>query len=164
MQLYGLEGNEWLIIIVVFILIFFGVKRIPELARSFGKASSEFERSRFLARREIQQLKEKNRIITTIEREKLESIADKLGDQAVTPMFNASAMGSNSRSGVLSIRLYSICKPVNSVHPFRFARVLACETIQAGASETPMYKILPALTISSRARIISSIGVRGSHA
>ncbi|MFL6327892.1 MAG: twin-arginine translocase TatA/TatE family subunit [Nitrososphaeraceae archaeon] len=79
MQLYGLEGNEWLIIIVVFILIFFGVKRIPELARSFGKASSEFERSRFLARREIQQLKEKNRIITTIEREKLESIADKLG-------------------------------------------------------------------------------------
>jgi sec-independent protein translocase protein TatA len=42
MQLYGLEGNEWLIIIVVFILIFFGVKRIPELARSFGKASSEF--------------------------------------------------------------------------------------------------------------------------
>jgi sec-independent protein translocase protein TatA len=41
MQLYGLEGNEWLII-VVFILIFFGVKRIPELARSFGKASSEF--------------------------------------------------------------------------------------------------------------------------
>jgi sec-independent protein translocase protein TatA len=79
MQLYGLEGNEWLIIIVVFILIFFGVKRIPELARSFGKASSEFERSRFLARREIQQLKEKNRIITSTEREKLESIADKLG-------------------------------------------------------------------------------------
>lgn len=79
MQLYGLEGNEWLIIIVVFILIFFGVKRIPELARSFDKASSEFERSRFLARREIQQLKEKNRIITSTEREKLESIADKLG-------------------------------------------------------------------------------------
>src|ERR1051326_8605397 len=86
------------------------------------------------------------------------------GDQAVTPMFNASAIGSNSRSAVLSIRLYSICKPVNSVHPLRFARVLTWETIQAGASETPMYKILPDLTISSRARIISSIGVRGSHA
>jgi sec-independent protein translocase protein TatA len=79
MQLYGLEGNEWLIIIVVFVLLFFGVKRIPELARSFGKASAEFERSRFLAKREIRQLKEQNKITIRIEREKLESIADKLG-------------------------------------------------------------------------------------
>jgi sec-independent protein translocase protein TatA len=80
MQLYGLEGNEWLIIIAVFILIFFGVKRIPELARSFGKASAEFERYRFLGKRELQQLKEKNRItITSIDRQKLESIADTLG-------------------------------------------------------------------------------------
>jgi sec-independent protein translocase protein TatA len=78
-QLYGLEGNEWLIIIVVFILIFFGVKRIPELAKSFGKASAEFERYRFLGKREIQQLKEQNRMTQSIDREKLESIADTLG-------------------------------------------------------------------------------------
>jgi sec-independent protein translocase protein TatA len=78
-QLYGLEGNEWLIIIVVFILIFFGVKRIPELAKSFGKASAEFERYRFLGKREIQQLKEQNRMKQSIDREKLESIADTLG-------------------------------------------------------------------------------------
>jgi sec-independent protein translocase protein TatA len=81
MQLYGLEGNEWLIIIVVFVVLFFGVKRIPELARSFGKASAEFERYRFLGKREIQKLKEQNKIITTtkIDREKLESIAYTLG-------------------------------------------------------------------------------------
>jgi sec-independent protein translocase protein TatA len=78
-QLYGLEGNEWLIIIVIFILIFFGVKRIPELAKSFGKASAEFERYRFLGKREIQQLKEQNRMTQSIDREKLESIADTLG-------------------------------------------------------------------------------------
>ena len=78
-QLYGLEGNEWLIIIVVFILIFFGVKRIPELAKSFGKASAEFERYRFLGKREIQQLKGQNRMKQSIDREKLESIADTLG-------------------------------------------------------------------------------------
>ena len=82
MQLYGLEGNEWLIIIGVFVLVFFGVKRIPELARSFGKASAEFERYRLLGKREIQQLKQQNRIMTTtsnIDREKLESIANTLG-------------------------------------------------------------------------------------
>ncbi|HJT49909.1 MAG TPA: twin-arginine translocase TatA/TatE family subunit [Nitrososphaeraceae archaeon] len=82
MQLYGLEGNEWLIIIGVFVLLFFGVKRIPELARSFGKASAEFERYRLLGKKEIQQLKEQNRIITATsnkDRETLESIAGTLG-------------------------------------------------------------------------------------
>ena len=59
--------------------LFFGVKKIPELARSFGKASSEFEKARFLAKREIEQLKKQNGTITNIDREKLESIADSLG-------------------------------------------------------------------------------------
>jgi sec-independent protein translocase protein TatA len=42
MQVYGLGGFEWVIVIIVFVLVFFGVKKIPEIARSFGKASSEF--------------------------------------------------------------------------------------------------------------------------
>jgi sec-independent protein translocase protein TatA len=77
-QLYGLGGYEWIIVIIILVLVFFGVKKIPELARSFGKASSEFEKARFLAKREIQQLKKQNGT-TNIEREKLESIADALG-------------------------------------------------------------------------------------
>jgi sec-independent protein translocase protein TatA len=35
-------GSEWLLIIL-FIIIFFGAKRIPELARSLGRGIREFK-------------------------------------------------------------------------------------------------------------------------
>jgi sec-independent protein translocase protein TatA len=79
MQLYGLGGYEWIIVVIIVVLVFFGVKKIPELARSFGKASSEFEKARFLAKREIQQFKNQNGTLTNVDRGKLESIADTLG-------------------------------------------------------------------------------------
>ena len=66
---------EWIIIIALIVLVFFGVRKIPELARSFGKASAEFEKARIEAKRELQQLKSQG----NIGREKLESIADSLG-------------------------------------------------------------------------------------
>jgi sec-independent protein translocase protein TatA len=75
MQFAGLGGLEWVIIIALIVLIFFGVRKIPELARSFGKASAEFEKARIEAKRELQQLKSQG----NIGREKLESIADSLG-------------------------------------------------------------------------------------
>ena len=59
------------------------------------------------------------------------------GDQAVTPRPRSAAMGRSSRSGVRSIRLYSICSPTNGVQPRSSARVLALATSQAGMSETP---------------------------
>jgi sec-independent protein translocase protein TatA len=73
------NGAEIIIIVVVIAALFFGVKKIPELARSFGKASTEYEKARIEARREIQQLKKQNGATTNIDREKLESIADTLG-------------------------------------------------------------------------------------
>lgn len=79
MQLYGLGGFEWVIVIIIIILVFFGVKKIPDLARSFGKARSEFEKSRFLAKKEIEELKNQSGSLTNVQREKLESIADTLG-------------------------------------------------------------------------------------
>jgi sec-independent protein translocase protein TatA len=78
MQIYGLGGFEWVIVIIVLVSVFFGVKKIPELARSFGKASSEFEKARYTAKREIQQLKS-GTTPTNMGREKLESIAVTLG-------------------------------------------------------------------------------------
>ena len=39
-------GYEWIIIIIIVGLLFFGYKKIPELARSFGRASTEFQKSR----------------------------------------------------------------------------------------------------------------------
>lgn len=77
MQFAGLGGwVEWAIIIGVIVVVFFGVKKIPELARSFGKATAEYEKARIEAKRELQQLKGTN---DKVGREKLEAIADSLG-------------------------------------------------------------------------------------
>ncbi len=75
MQFGGLGGLEWIIIIGLIVVVFFGVRKIPELARSFGKASAEFQKARIEAKRELQQMKTEG----SIGREKLEAIADSLG-------------------------------------------------------------------------------------
>ena len=77
MQVFGAGGFEWIIIIVIIVLLFFGVKKIPQLARSFGKASSEYEKAKIEAKRELQQIK--NQDTNKADREKLEAIADTLG-------------------------------------------------------------------------------------
>lgn len=71
-------GIEWIIIIIVIVLLFVGVKKIPQLARSFGKASAEFQKSKIEAKRELEQLKDRTEV-SDIDRDKLETIADTLG-------------------------------------------------------------------------------------
>jgi sec-independent protein translocase protein TatA len=71
-------GIEWIIIIVVIVMLFVGVKKIPQLARSFGKASAEFQKSKIEANRELEQLKDRTEV-SDIDRDKLETIADTLG-------------------------------------------------------------------------------------
>jgi len=71
-------GFEWIIIIAVIVILFFGVKKIPQLARSFGKASAEFQKSKLEADRELAPLKDQTDV-SNIDREKLETIADTLG-------------------------------------------------------------------------------------
>jgi sec-independent protein translocase protein TatA len=75
MQLGGLGGLEWIIIAAIIIALFFGVKKIPELARSFGRASGEFEKAKIEMRKEIDKAKSGD----TAQREKLELVAEKLG-------------------------------------------------------------------------------------
>jgi sec-independent protein translocase protein TatA len=75
-----INGVEWVIIILVIVVIFFGSKKIPELARSMGKATSEFQKARMEAKRTIENKsfdEEKQQLF--IFREKLESIAKTLG-------------------------------------------------------------------------------------
>ena len=67
-------GYEWIFIILIIVVIIFGAKKIPELARSFGKATSEFEKARIQAKKEVDKLHDTDRVT----REKLESIADTL--------------------------------------------------------------------------------------
>ena len=71
------SGFEWIFIVVIVVVIFFGAKKIPDLARGFGKATTEFEKARIEAKRELQQ--NKNQETTKADREKLEAIADTLG-------------------------------------------------------------------------------------
>ena len=62
------------------VVLFFGVKKIPEIARSVGRASSEYEKAKIQAKQELNQINTKD--VTgesSIDREKLESIADTLG-------------------------------------------------------------------------------------
>ena len=73
MQIPG--GFEWVIIAVIIVVLFFGIKKIPELAKSFGKATAEYEKARIEAKRELQILKNND----NVGREKLEEIAETLG-------------------------------------------------------------------------------------
>jgi sec-independent protein translocase protein TatA len=48
-------GMEWIIVIVVIVLLLFGAKKIPELARSIGKARAEFTRGQAMVEKEIRE-------------------------------------------------------------------------------------------------------------
>mgnify|MGYP003131835587 CR=1 FL=1 len=50
-------GFEWIIIVLV-ILLFFGAKRIPELARGLGKGISEFRKASDDIKKEIEKGKD----------------------------------------------------------------------------------------------------------
>jgi sec-independent protein translocase protein TatA len=81
------SGFEWIFIVVIVVVIFFGAKKIPDLARGFGKATTEFEKARIEAKRELREVKNagtsssstSTTTNTAANREKLESIADTLG-------------------------------------------------------------------------------------
>lgn len=50
-------GMEWVLIVAVLVMVFFGVKKVPELARSFGKAKGEYEKARIEGQQEIDKIK-----------------------------------------------------------------------------------------------------------
>ena len=67
-------GLEWLLLIGIIVVVFFGIKRIPELAKSFGKATAEFEKARFESKNELERIKNYD----DVGRQKLEEIAASL--------------------------------------------------------------------------------------
>ena len=50
-------GISEIILIIVIALLLFGGKRIPELARAFGRASYEYKKAKENIRKEVQELK-----------------------------------------------------------------------------------------------------------
>ena len=55
-----IQGQEWIFVIIVIAVLIFGAKKIPELAKTFGKAKGEYEKGRIEAERELKDFKEKN--------------------------------------------------------------------------------------------------------
>lgn len=51
-------GFTEILLIAVVILLLFGGKRIPELARALGKASYEFKKAKEVIKKETEELKE----------------------------------------------------------------------------------------------------------
>ncbi len=87
LQMAIVNAAEWIIIIVIIAVVIFGAKRVPELARSFGRATTEFEKAKIEAKKELQRVKDLGTTTTTTaatatnvqDREKLESVANTLG-------------------------------------------------------------------------------------
>ncbi len=48
-------GQEWIILVVVAVILLFGAKKLPELARSMGRARGEFERGKIEVEKELKE-------------------------------------------------------------------------------------------------------------
>ncbi|HSB57327.1 MAG TPA: twin-arginine translocase TatA/TatE family subunit [Nitrosopumilaceae archaeon] len=55
----GIGMQEIVIILIVIGVVIFGAKKIPELARTFGKAKGEFEKAKIESDKELKEFKEK---------------------------------------------------------------------------------------------------------
>lgn len=53
--------NEILIILVLAAVFIFGAKKIPELAKTFGKAKAEFEKGKIEGEKELNEFKNKEK-------------------------------------------------------------------------------------------------------
>ena len=53
-----LGSTEILVLIVVIGVLIFGAKKIPELAKTFGKAKGEFEKGKIEADKDLKEFKE----------------------------------------------------------------------------------------------------------
>ena len=49
-------GTQELVVLFAAILLLFGASKLPELARSMGKATGEFKKARFESEKEIREI------------------------------------------------------------------------------------------------------------
>jgi len=54
-----IAGQEWIFIIIIAAVFIFGAKKIPELAKTFGKAKGEYEKGKIEGDKELKEFKEK---------------------------------------------------------------------------------------------------------
>ncbi len=56
-----IAGQEWIFIIIIAVVLIFGAKKIPQLAKTFGKAKGEYEKGKIEADKELKEFKESNK-------------------------------------------------------------------------------------------------------
>ena len=54
-----IAGQEWIFIIIIAAIFIFGAKKIPELAKTFGRAKGEFEKGKIEGEKELKDFKDK---------------------------------------------------------------------------------------------------------
>jgi len=53
-------GMEWIWIIVIVGVLIFGAKKIPELAKTLGRAKGDYEKGRIESEKDLKEFKEKH--------------------------------------------------------------------------------------------------------
>ena len=53
-----IAGQEWIFVIIIALVFIFGAKKIPELAKTFGKAKGEFEKGKIEGDKELKDFKD----------------------------------------------------------------------------------------------------------
>lgn len=78
----NIMGSEWIIIIFVALVVLLGANRLPEVARKFGKAAGEYNKTKNEVQNQFKDFANTNLEVTgpiQNERQKLEKIAKSLG-------------------------------------------------------------------------------------
>ena len=52
-----IAGQEWIILAIVVVVLIFGAKKIPELAKTMGRAKGEFEKGKIEGEKELKDFK-----------------------------------------------------------------------------------------------------------
>ncbi len=69
-----IAGMEWILVLVAAGgMLLFGAKKIPQIARSFGRAQSDFEKGKLEGEKEV------DKMVTSDDRVKLLKIAETVG-------------------------------------------------------------------------------------
>jgi sec-independent protein translocase protein TatA len=74
---FNIGGQEWIFVIIIAVVLLFGASKIPDMARSIGKATGEFQRGKMEIQKEID--KAQKELDKTPERMKLEEAAKVFG-------------------------------------------------------------------------------------
>ena len=54
-----IQGQEWIFVIIIAVVFIFGAKKIPELAKTLGRAKGEFEKGKIEGEKELKDFKDK---------------------------------------------------------------------------------------------------------